>query len=194
MTETKCKVYNADEFRRLLYSIYGAEVYTDFSVDGLYIGRGENDTPVEDLQEKLAAAIGVDEVTSIHIDDSEPTGVWIAHRDRDGDCRTLITVASTENNTSVTQLYQQDLMSCLITDIEKYRPDQAVPVKVIEAWLESTGRYTYPPEETDEFELFGITYDPKGSPFGTPAALMKIWEPDDDVLERHNISYIEMPL
>ena len=76
----------------------------------------------------------------------------------------------------------------------KYRPDQAVPVKVIEAWLESTGRYTYPPEETDEFELFGITYDPKGSPFGTPAALMKIWEPDDDVLERHNISYIEMPL
>lgn len=194
MTDTKCKVYTAEEFRQLLYSIYGEDTCADFSADGLYIGLGEEDTPVEDLHEKLAAAIGVEAVTSIHIDDMEPTGVWIAHRDLDGGCRTLVTAAFTEDNTSVATLYNQGLMDCLVTDIEVHRPEHAAPTKVILAWLECTGSYTYPPEEADEYELFGITYDPKGSPFGTPAALMKVWETDDDVLERYNISYIEMPL
>lgn len=194
MSDTKCKVYTAVEFRQLLCSIYGAEIYADFSADGLYVGLGEEDIPVEDLHEKLAAAIGVEEVTSIHIDDNELPNVWIAHRERDGGYRTLITVASTENNTSAAMLYNQDLMDSLAADIEEHRPGNAAPTKVVLAWLESTGSYTYPPEEADEYELFGITYDPKGSPFGTPAALMKVWETDDDIYERYNISYIEMPL
>lgn len=79
-----CKVLSADEFRLLLEEIYadeGLTVYLDFSADGLYIGLGEDDLPAEDLHERIAEALGVSEVTSIHIDDCEPTGVWIAFRE-----------------------------------------------------------------------------------------------------------------
>ena len=76
--DVHCKVLSADEFRALLYEMYGSSVYTDFSADGLYVGRTEADIPVEDLHERLAEKLNVCEVTSIHIDDSEPTGVWIS--------------------------------------------------------------------------------------------------------------------
>ena len=84
--DVSCKVFSGAEFRSLLEDIYrdkGIAVYLDFSADGLYIGLGEEDIPAEDLHERLAAALDVGEVTSIHIDDCEPTGVWVAFRDKE---------------------------------------------------------------------------------------------------------------
>ena len=72
-------VMSADEFRAMLHELYGDDVYTDFSADGLYVGKTEDDLPIEDLHEKLAVKLNVQEITSIHIDDMEPTGVWIAY-------------------------------------------------------------------------------------------------------------------
>lgn len=86
MNDVLCKVLSADEFQSLLNEIYGTAVYAEYSSDGLYIDQPIDDEgPVEisDLHERLAARLDVDEVTSIHIDDCEPTGVWIAFRNRD---------------------------------------------------------------------------------------------------------------
>ena len=81
--DTHCKVLTADEFRALLNDIYEEDIFVDFSADGIYVGKGEADIPPKDLRLRLAEALGVDEVTSIHIDDEEPTGVWIAFKDFD---------------------------------------------------------------------------------------------------------------
>ena len=69
----------AEEFRSLLNEIYAEIIYIDFSLDGLYIGKTEEDLPVEDLHEKLAETLKVDTVTGIHIDDEEPTNVWVTY-------------------------------------------------------------------------------------------------------------------
>jgi hypothetical protein len=78
--EKTCRFFTVSEFRALLNKLYPDEkIYMDVSIDGLYIGKGSSDDlPVEDLHERLAKAIGVSEVTSIHIDDYEPAGVWVA--------------------------------------------------------------------------------------------------------------------
>jgi len=81
--DVRCRVFTAPEFRRLMDEIYqdkAQKICLDFSADGLYIGLGEDDIPAEDLHDRLAIAIGADEVTSIHIDDCEPTGVWVAYK------------------------------------------------------------------------------------------------------------------
>ena len=74
--------YTLDEFRRLVSSLYDETVYLDAELDGLHIGLSEDDVPAEDLHERLAAVLQADEVTSVHIDDYEPCGVWVAYKDR----------------------------------------------------------------------------------------------------------------
>lgn len=84
------KVMLAEEFRILLNELYEEDVYIDVSADGLYVGRTDDDIPTEDLHERLAEKLGVSEVTSIHIDDCEPTAVWIAYKNGE-DPNTLMT-------------------------------------------------------------------------------------------------------
>lgn len=73
-----CRFFTADEFRNLLESLYGVPVYIDLDYEGICIAVGEDECCPADLHEKLANTLGVNEVTSIHIDDYIPPGVWIA--------------------------------------------------------------------------------------------------------------------
>lgn len=75
--EKKCILLTADEFRDVVKSLYDEEVYIDFSADGLYVGLTEDELPAEDLHERLAQYFYVDGISSIHIDDYEPCGVWL---------------------------------------------------------------------------------------------------------------------
>ena len=82
-----CKVMSTDEFEYILDKIYEKPVSVDYSLDGIFIedpddpNRGPVDA--EDLHKKLADVLNVGAVTSIHIDDQEFTGVWIACKDGD---------------------------------------------------------------------------------------------------------------
>ena len=78
---------STDEFEYILDKIYEKPVSVDYSLDGIFIedpddpNRGPVDA--EDLHKKLADVLNVGAVTSIHIDDQEFTGVWIACKDGD---------------------------------------------------------------------------------------------------------------
>ena len=74
-----CRLFTSDEFRILLSHLYaGAQVYLDMSLDGITIAIGEDECCPDDLDKRIAAALGVAEVTSIHIDDCDLPGVWVA--------------------------------------------------------------------------------------------------------------------
>lgn len=81
--EVHSMVFSPDEFRELLNEIYETTVYVDFGVDGIYIDEDDEPADIESLHERLAGKLSVDEVTSIHIDDYEPCGVWVSFKDRD---------------------------------------------------------------------------------------------------------------
>lgn len=106
---------------------------------------------------------------------------------------TLITFANTEDNNTDVRVSGKLLIDCLLEDIISLKPEDAAPAPVIKAWLECTGEYHYPDSETPEYETFSVTYAPKGSPYGTAMAQIKKWETDDDILQRCNATYIEMP-
>lgn len=80
-----CRIMQIEEFRRLVNSLYEDHVFIDVSLEGMYIGFSGEELPIEDLHEKLAEALNVDEVTSIHVDDFEPPLVWIVYRNRDAE-------------------------------------------------------------------------------------------------------------
>lgn len=75
--EKKCIFLELNEFRALVNSLYEEDVYVDADLEGITVGLTEDDLPAEDLHERLAHYFYVDGITSIHIDDYEPCGVWL---------------------------------------------------------------------------------------------------------------------
>ena len=77
----KCIVLEVEEFNSLLHQLFGENIETDYSLDGLYIGFENGDNlDTQELHDKLAEYFDVDEVTSIHIDDCDVTLVWIVYK------------------------------------------------------------------------------------------------------------------
>ena len=69
-------VLDPDEFQILCEEAYGHPVEITYDAnDGVYV-----DTEA-DLCETLTDCLGVP-VSSVHIDDCDPTGVWITYRER----------------------------------------------------------------------------------------------------------------
>lgn len=106
--------------------------------------------------------------------------------------RTMYIDARTYNNDTTVSIVAQPFMDCVLETAENVKPEGAAPLAVIKAWLESTGTYIYPPEEADDRTQLEVVLEKGRSPFGTDIAYLKWWE-EDDVLERFNITYIEMP-
>ena len=71
----QCIFMEALDFGKCVNEAYGREVDLDFCLDGLTIDA-------EDYLEVLAEYFEVKEITSIHIDDYSPTGVWIAYEEK----------------------------------------------------------------------------------------------------------------
>jgi hypothetical protein len=69
----ECVCVSPDEFNRILSDIFGDNVETEYSMDGLWVGNSEGELPLEDgLSEYFGR-----EVSSIHLDDCDYVGVWI---------------------------------------------------------------------------------------------------------------------
>lgn len=140
MTNKKCLMLTADEFRDVLAKLYGDSVYADFSLDGLYVGLTEDDIPVEDLHEKLAKYFRVHSIDSIHLDDDEPCNVWLVYTAPDTFSIPLESgkklVAESGTATGYRELYvylkdeqgvcMQDLV--LVSEKYHYDPDTSDPV------------------------------------------------------------------
>lgn len=79
--EKRCLMIVLDEFKELVRSLYDEEVYFDIGMDGMSISTEEDIIQDADLHSRLAKALGVDGITSIHLDDYEiDTGVWLVCR------------------------------------------------------------------------------------------------------------------
>jgi hypothetical protein len=79
-TLVKCILIMSDDFDRLIKQLYpDEETSTEYSMDGISVYV--NDEQPTDLFKRLAEHYGVKEVQSIHIDDAEYVGVWLAYID-----------------------------------------------------------------------------------------------------------------
>lgn len=108
--------------------------------------------------------------------------------------KTMVIHAKTENNETEVSIRSGSLMKCLLADVDAFRPENTDPEPVIRARIKRKGAYAFPdPDNTDEYEMFSVTYDPKGSPYGTAIAHLKRWEEDCNMMDRFNITYIEIP-
>lgn len=73
-----CIFMTAEQYEATLREIYGDSIEVTFEMDGVSVGYFDGDTP--DVEPALAEYFGVTEVTSVHIDDCEPTGVWVCYK------------------------------------------------------------------------------------------------------------------
>ena len=77
-----CIFLEVEEFESILHRLFGKDIETDYSLDGLYIGyENGDDLDTEELHDLLAKYFDVATVTSIHIDDADTTGVWIVYKE-----------------------------------------------------------------------------------------------------------------
>lgn len=78
-----CLCMSADEFDDICVKLYGADVLTHYDMDGLWVETKEDET-VSDVDphliEDLTEYLGLN-VTSVHIDDCDNVGVWIAYEE-----------------------------------------------------------------------------------------------------------------
>ena len=76
-----CIAMDSSEFNNVLHTIFGDNIETEYSMDGLYIGYRDGDgIEDEELHKKLAEYFDVKTVTSIHIDDCEYLLVWTVYK------------------------------------------------------------------------------------------------------------------
>ena len=76
-----CLCLGIDDFRDDIRKIYGYQAEIIAELDGLTIQKNEEEiVEDEDLLVQLAQYYGLDEVTSVHIDDCDSVGVWIVYK------------------------------------------------------------------------------------------------------------------
>lgn len=79
----KCIFLTAEEFENVLKEVYpDNEVNVNYDMDGITVDiDDESSDPSDDLEllEKLANYYDVADVTSVHMDDCDYIGVWIAY-------------------------------------------------------------------------------------------------------------------
>ena len=83
MKNISCIFMELSEFQECINEAYGGEIYIDVSLDGISI-------EATDCYERMAKYFGVDKITSIHIDDYSPVGVWIAYKNKEEDIVDII--------------------------------------------------------------------------------------------------------
>lgn len=78
-----CIFMETEEFDDIIRYLFGKEVETEYSLEGIWIGYQNGDAWIDEaeIESGLAEFFDVKEVTSIHIDDWDPMGVWICYRD-----------------------------------------------------------------------------------------------------------------
>ena len=104
--------------------------------------------------------------------------------------KTLIMDAITYNNEAECCIKERALMDILKEDIRTWKPAWANDVDEIMAALEKNGSYKVTEAGVD---IFVANLMPNGSPFGTLMATIQCWGNGEDVLERTNTTYIELP-
>jgi hypothetical protein len=76
----KCIFLTAEGFENVVKEIYpDNEVEVEYSMDGLTVDVDGDCPDDEDLHKKLADYYDVAKVTSVHMDDCDYIGVWIAY-------------------------------------------------------------------------------------------------------------------
>lgn len=76
-----CLCLGIDDFRDDIRKIYGNQAEIIAELDGLTIQKNEEEiVEDEDLLVQLAQYYGLDEVTSVHIDDCDSVGVWVVYK------------------------------------------------------------------------------------------------------------------
>lgn len=77
-----CIFLEIEEFNSIIHRLFGDNIETDFSLDGVYVGYENGDNlDTQEMHNKLAEYFDVATVTSIHIDDADVTGVWVVYKD-----------------------------------------------------------------------------------------------------------------
>ena len=79
----KCILLTLDEYKKILFKIFGGtNIIVYYDLYGLCVYRSENydQLSTEELNNKLVKYFDVKQVTSIHIDDCDVTGVWIVYK------------------------------------------------------------------------------------------------------------------
>lgn len=76
-----CIFLTVEDFELLLDKLFSGNVSAYYEMDGIGYER-EDDEPIvlEMIYDRIAWYYDVGEVTSIHIDDSSPYGVWICYK------------------------------------------------------------------------------------------------------------------
>lgn len=77
-----CIFITTDTFNEVLNKIYNNSISVTYDYEGITVENNKTSDTIStsDLLEKLAEYYDVTEVTSIHIDDCEYTGVWICYK------------------------------------------------------------------------------------------------------------------
>ena len=75
-----CIFLTAEEFTGIVHETLGNDVIVEYTLEGLDIYTDDNIVDVDELHEALQNHFGVQEITSIHMDDCDYVGVWIVYK------------------------------------------------------------------------------------------------------------------
>ncbi len=76
-----CIFMTEEEFTDLGIQVFGAGFNPDIDLEGILCQVGDDVIETEVLHTTLAKHFDVSEITSIHVDDCDYTGVWICYKD-----------------------------------------------------------------------------------------------------------------
>ena len=76
----KCIFLTEEEFTEILENVYKAPVIVHIALDGLWY-ESSIDIDDECLLRDLKEYFEVEEIQSIHCDDTTPAGIWVCYKD-----------------------------------------------------------------------------------------------------------------
>lgn len=196
--DKKCRLFTLEEFDSFVNSLYEEDVYVEASLDGLYIGLNEEDLPAEDLHDRIAKALDVGEVTSIHIDDYEPCCVWVTYKDKELPLLKEITAFdkvelnlenwSTVNTTGVIGYYRNVKVASApvfnLEDFEKFIDDHKRYLSVSTRLIVSVDTEDLTPSEFIEDFVFKARKLFKSA--ALKSSVDKAFAPEEDLLRRYS--------
>lgn len=145
-----CIFLDESEFKDVLSEIFSEEITVNCDYDGISVERNSVPVPSDELFWKLEEHFGVAHITSMHIDDCDTVGIWIAYKDHDA---TLLPHLTTND---IAELKGQvvDIFEDFAAENEIYIPNEDREAEIAEAAAEGI-----PADELGLAIIYGDDYD-----------------------------------
>lgn len=77
----KCIILQEEEYSNIIKELFGKDTSVDYDIDGIYISNDNfPNLEYDEVYKRLSSYFDV-QVTSVHMDDEDYTGIWVCYKD-----------------------------------------------------------------------------------------------------------------